>query len=277
MQAMGQGIETSYVQILAETLDVDPSRIVIVQGDSDVAQGLGSMGSRSLYIGGSAMLTASQETIEKGRQLAAESLEVAGPDLVYQSGRFAVAGTDVGIDLAEIAARQPQRRIAIVTNQKVGGVSWPNSCHVCEVEIDPDTGVTEIVRYTTMDDVGRVVNPLIVAGQVHGGIAQAVGQAMLEDTRYDTENGQLTTGTFLDYCVPRADDLPSISTATDESQPCKINPLGAKGVGELGTVGGTPTVVNAIIDAMRPLGVQHIDMPATPERVWRAIRQAKAA
>jgi carbon-monoxide dehydrogenase large subunit len=274
MQAMGQGIETSYVQILAETLDVDPERIVIVQGDSDIAQGIGSMGSRSLYIGGSAMLTASQETIAKGRELAAETLEVAGPDVVYEAGRFSVAGTDLGIDLSELAARQPQRRIAIVTNQKVGGVSWPNSCHVCEVEIDPETGLTEIVRYTTMDDVGRVVNPLIVAGQVHGGIAQAVGQAMLEDARYDAESGQLVTGTFMDYCVPRADDLPNFSTATDESQPCKINPLGAKGVGELGTVGGTPTVVNAIIDALRPLGVQHIDMPATPERVWRAIQQA---
>jgi carbon-monoxide dehydrogenase large subunit len=277
MQAMGQGIETSYVQILAETLDVDPERITIVQGDSDVAQGLGSMGSRSLYIGGSAMLTASQETIEKGRQLAAETLEVAGPDVVYQSGRFSVAGTDLGIDLFELAGRQPQRRIAIVTNQKVGGVSWPNSCHVCEVEVDPETGITQIVRYTTVDDVGRVVNPLIVAGQVHGGIAQAVGQAMLEDARYDAQSGQLITGSFLDYCVPRADDLPSFSTSTDQSQPCKINPLGAKGVGELGTVGGTPTVVNAIIDALRPLGVQHIDMPATAERVWRAIQHSRAA
>lgn len=277
MQAMGQGIETSYLQILAETLDVDPARIEIVQGDSDIAQGIGSMGSRSLYIGGSAMLTASQQTIEKGRELAAESLEVGGQDIQYQGGRFSVAGTDLSIDLFELAAKQPQKRIAIVTNQKVGGVSWPNSSHVCEVEIDPDTGVTQIVRYTTMDDVGRVVNPMIVAGQVHGGIAQAVGQAMLEDTRYDPVSGQLVTGTFMDYCVPRADDLPNFATATDESQPCKINPLGAKGVGELGTVGGTPTVVNAIIDALRPLGIQDIDMPATPERVWRAIRQAKAA
>src|SRR5689334_15477486 len=277
MQARGQGIETSYVQILAETLDVDPARIHIVQGDSDIAQGLGSMGSRSLYIGGSAMLTASQETIAKGRELAAETLEVAGQDVVYKSGRFNVTGTDLGIDLGELAARQPQKRIAIKTHQTVGGVSWPNSCHVCEVEVDPQTGATQIVRYTTVDDVGRVVNPLIVAGQVHGGIAQAVGQAMLEDARYDAQSGQLITGTFQDYCVPRADDLPSFSTSTDESQPCKINPLGAKGVGELGTVGGTPTVVNAIIDALRPLGVQHIDMPATPERVWQAIRHAKAA
>jgi carbon-monoxide dehydrogenase large subunit len=133
------------------------------------------------------------------------------------------------------------------------------------------------VRYTTVDDVGRVINPLIVAGQVHGGIAQAVGQALLENTHYDAESGQLTTGSLLDYCLPRADDLPSFNTFTDETTPCKINPLGAKGVGELGTVGGTPTVLNAVIDALRPLGVESIDMPATPERVWRAIRQVKAA
>jgi aerobic carbon-monoxide dehydrogenase large subunit len=277
MQAMGQGIETSYVQIIASTLDVDPERVVIVQGDSDIAQGLGSMGSRSLYIGGSAMLTASKDTIEKGKQLAAEALEVAGPDVNYRDGRFTVTGTDLGIGLFELAGKQPERRIAIKTTQQVGGPSWPNSCHVCEVEIDPETGVTEIVRYTTVDDVGRVVNPLIVAGQVHGGIAQAVGQALLEDARYDPESGQLVTGSFLDYCMPRADNLPSIATFTDESSPCKINPLGAKGVGELGTVGGTPTVINAVIDALRPLGVKHIEMPATSERVWQAIRDAKAA
>ena len=250
---------------------------MIVQGDSDIAQGLGSMGSRSLYIGGSAMLTASKDTIEKGKQLAAEALEVAGPDVNYRDGRFTVTGTDLGIGLFELAGKQPERRIAIKTTQQVGGPSWPNSCHVCEVEIDPETGVTEIVRYTTVDDVGRVVNPLIVAGQVHGGIAQAVGQALLEDARYDPESGQLVTGSFLDYCMPRADNLPSIATFTDESSPCKINPLGAKGVGELGTVGGTPTVINAVIDALRPLGVKHIEMPATSERVWQAIRDAKAA
>lgn len=277
MQAMGQGIETSYVQILSETLDVDPERIEIVQGDSDVAQGIGSMGSRSLYIGGSAMLTASKETIEKGRQLASEALEAAGQDIEYEAGRFKVAGTDVEIDLFELAGKQPEKRIAIRTTQKVDGPSWPNSCHVCEVEVDPETGVTQIVRYTTVDDVGRVINPMIVAGQVHGGIAQAVGQALMERAYYDPETGQLLTGSLLDYCLPRADDLPSIDTHTDESTPCKINPLGAKGVGELGTVGGTPTVINALIDALRPLGVTHIEMPATPERVWRAIHHAKAA
>jgi aerobic carbon-monoxide dehydrogenase large subunit len=277
MQAMGQGIETSYVQIIAETLDIDPDRIVIVQGDSDVAQGIGSMGSRSLYIGGSAMLTASQQTIEKGRELAGEALEAAAGDIRYQDGRFKVAGTDLSIGLFELAARQPERRIAIKTLQKVGGPSWPNSAHVCEAEVDPDTGAVQIVKYTTVDDVGRVINPLIVAGQVHGGIAQALGQALLEDTRYDPESGQLLTGSLMDYCIPRADDLPSITTYTDETTPCKINPLGAKGVGELGTVGGTPTVINAVLDALRPLGVRHLEMPATPERVWRAMREAKAA
>jgi carbon-monoxide dehydrogenase large subunit len=277
MQAMGQGIETSYVQILSETLDIDPDKIVIVQGDSDIAQGIGSMGSRSLYIGGSAMFTASKQTIEKGRELAADALEAAGQDIEYRDGRFKVAGTDLGIGLFELAAKQPEKRIAITTLQKVDGPSWPNSCHVCEVEIDPETGVTQIVRYTTVDDVGRVINPLIVAGQVHGGIAQAVGQALLENTHYDPETGQLITGSLLDYCLPRADDLPSFNTSTDETTPCKINPLGAKGVGELGTVGGTPTVMNAVIDALRPLGVKQIEMPATPEKVWRAINQAKAA
>jgi aerobic carbon-monoxide dehydrogenase large subunit len=277
MQAMGQGIETSYVQILSETLDIDPERIEIVQGDSDVANGVGSMGSRSLYIGGSAMQTASKETVEKGRELAAESLEAAAADINYQDGRFTVAGTDLGIDLFELAAKQPEKRIAIRTKQEVGGPSWPNSCHVCEVEIDPDTGVTEIVRYTTMDDVGRVVNPMIVAGQVHGGIAQAVGQALLENANYDPDSGQLLNGSLLDYCIPRADDLPDFDTNTDETTPCKINPLGAKGVGELGTVGGTPTVLNAVLDALRPLGVKTIEMPATPEKVWRAIGSARKA
>src|SRR5512145_924918 len=276
MQAMGQGIETSYVQIVAGTLGVDAEAIEIVQGDSDIAQGIGSMGSRSLYIGGSAMLTASEQTIDTGRKLAADALEAAAPDIQYREGRFSVAGTDLGIGLFDLAKQQPEKRIAIKTRQEVGGPSWPNSCHVCEVEVDPDTGEVDIVKYTTMDDVGRVINPLIVSGQVQGGIAQAVGQALLEDASYDPESGQLLTGSLMDYCVPRADDLPSIATFTDESTPCRINPLGAKGVGELGTVGGTPTVINALLDALRPLGVKHIEMPATPERVWRAMREAQA-
>jgi carbon-monoxide dehydrogenase large subunit len=275
MQAMGQGIETSYVQIVAEALDVDPDVIDIVQGDSDVASGLGSMGSRSLYIGGSAMLTASRSAIDEGRKRASEALEVAEVDLEYAGGRYRVPGTDLDVGLFDLAAREPDGRIVVDTLQKVGGPSWPNSCHIGEVEVDPETGVVDIVRYTTLDDVGRVINPMIVAGQVHGGIAQAVGQALLEDARYDPQTGQLVTGSLLDYGVPRADDLPDIATFTDESSPCRINPLGAKGVGELGTVGGTPTVVNAILDALRPLGVTHLEMPVTPERVWQAIRAAR--
>jgi carbon-monoxide dehydrogenase large subunit len=274
MQAMGQGIETSYLQILADTLQIDADRIEIVQGDSDVATGIGSMGSRSLYIGGSAMLTASNQAIDEGRKLAGDALEAPPADITYDAGRFTVAGTDLGIDLAALAERQPEQRIAVSTVQKVGGPSWPNGCHVCEVEIEPDTGAVDIVRYTTVDDVGRVINPLIVAGQVHGGIAQAVGQALMEQVVYDDE-GQLLTGSFMDYALPRADDLPDIDTHTDESSPCRINPLGAKGVGELGTVGATPTVINAVLDALRPLGVTDIAMPATPERVWRAIRDAQ--
>ena len=274
MQAMGQGIETSYVQILAETLQIDPERIDIVQGDSDVAQGIGSMGSRSLYIGGSAMQSASTQAIDAGRELAAAALEAPAADLQYRDGRFEVVGTDLGIDLTALAQQQPEQRIAVTTVQKVDGPSWPNGCHVCEVEIDPDTGHVDIVRYTTVDDVGRVINPLIVAGQVHGGIAQAVGQALMERIVYDGD-GQLLTGSFMDYAVPRAADLPAFATYTDESQPCRINPLGAKGVGELGTVGATPTVINAIVDALRPSGVTDITMPATSERIWRALQEAR--
>jgi carbon-monoxide dehydrogenase large subunit len=275
LQAMGQGIETSFVQIVADTLQIDPAHIEVVQGDSDAAQGIGSMGSRSLYIGGSAMFTASGQAIAQGRALAADALEAPADDLVYANGRFTVAGTDLGIGLFELAAGQPQQSIRVDTLQKVGGPSWPNGCHVCEVEVDPATGAVTIARYTTVDDVGRVINPLIVAGQVHGGIAQAVGQALFEAVHYDRDSGQLLTGSLMDYALPRADELPAFVTITDESQPCKINPLGAKGVGELGTVGATPTVVNALLDALRPLGVTDIDMPATPHRVWQAIRAAR--
>jgi carbon-monoxide dehydrogenase large subunit len=274
LQAMGQGIETSFVQILAETLQIDAERIEIVQGDSDIGPGLGSMGSRSLYIGGSALQTASNQIIEQGKELASKALEVPAADLDYASGRFRVAGTDLGIDLAHLAAQQTDARLLADTTQKVSGPSWPNSVHVCEVEIDPTTGKLRIDRYSTLDDVGRVINPMIVAGQVHGGIAQALGQALMERVVYDADSGQLLTGSFMDYAVPRAEDLPHFSTSTDESQPCKVNPLGAKGVGELGTVGATPTVINAIVDALRPFGVKDISMPATSERIWRALRDA---
>jgi carbon-monoxide dehydrogenase large subunit len=277
MQAMGQGIESSYVQIVSEAMDVEADKVVVIQGDSDVAEGIGSVGSRSLYIGGSAMVSVSKDTLAKARDLAADALEASPADLEYRDARFTIAGTDRTIGLAELAARQPEKHIAMTTKQTVGGPSWPNSCHVCEIEIDPETGEVSIVSYTTLDDVGRVVNPMIVAGQVHGGIAQAVGQALMERVHYDPASGQLFTGSLMDYSVPRADNFPRIDQHCDESTPCKINPLGAKGVGELGTVGGTPTVVNAVLDALRPLGIQHLEMPLTSERIWQALQSARAA
>ncbi len=276
LQAMGQGIETCLVQVLSDKLGVDADNIDFVQGDSDIgAYGIGSMGSRSLYIGGSAVMSASAEVIERGKKFASEELEAAEDDIIYSNGQFTVAGTDLSVSLFELADQQDEQKIVVKTHETVGGPSWPNSCHVCEVEIDPMTGCTNIVRYISGDDVGTVINPLIVAGQVHGGIAQAVGQALLEDTKYDPGTGQLLTGSLLDYCLPRADNMCDIQTFTDESTPCVINPLGAKGVGELGTVGGTPTVLNAVLDAIRTVGVMDIDMPATPEKVWLAIQNAK--
>lgn len=273
-QAMGQGLATSYAQILADVLEIDPSRMRIVQGDTDLVQGFGSMASRSLFVGGSAVLAGGRNILDHARELAADALEVATADVDYTDGRFTVVGTDRGIGLFELATRQADRRISVPTTNTVGGTSWPNGCHVCEVEIDPETGQIEVVDYTAVDDVGTVVNPLIVAGQIHGGIAQGLGQALLEHCVYEPVTGQLLTASFSDYALPRADNVPLFHTVTDESLPSTSNPLGAKGAGESGTIGALPAVMNAIMDALRPLGVDNLDMPATPERVWRAIRDA---
>ncbi|MGE3907028.1 MAG: xanthine dehydrogenase family protein molybdopterin-binding subunit [Reyranellaceae bacterium] len=273
-QAMGQGLETAYTQLAADRLGIAPERISVVQGDTDKVQGFGSMGSRSLFAGGSAVMVCADKVIERGRTLAGEALEAAEADLAYEDGRFTIVGTDKGIDLFDIASRQTGGLLIVEHTNTVPGSSWPNGCHVCEVEIDPETGRTEIVRYTTMDDVGIAVHPQIVRGQVQGGIAQGVGQALLEHALFDAESGQLVTGSFMDYGLPRADDLPSIDNDFDQSVPCANNPLGSKGVGESGTVGATPTVISAVLDALRPLGVDHIDMPATPALVWQAIQAA---
>ncbi|MGE0660816.1 MAG: xanthine dehydrogenase family protein molybdopterin-binding subunit [Reyranellaceae bacterium] len=273
-QAMGQGLETAYTQLAADRLGIAPERISVVQGDTDKVQGFGSMGSRSLFAGGSAVMVCADKVIERGRTLAGEALEAAEADLAYEDGRFTIVGTDKGIDLFNIASRQTGGLLIVEHTNTVPGSSWPNGCHVCEVEIDPETGRTEIVRYTTMDDVGIAVHPQIVRGQVQGGIAQGVGQALLEHALFDAESGQLVTGSFMDYGLPRADDLPSIDNDFDQSVPCANNPLGSKGVGESGTVGATPTVISAVLDALRPLGVDHIDMPATPALVWQAIQAA---
>ena len=274
-QGMGQGLQTSFTQLASELLGIDPSQIEIAMGDSDRVGGVGSMGSRSAYIGGSAVLSGSEKLVAKGRDLAADALEASAADIVYAAGKFTIAGTDRGIGLGELAAKQPDKRIFIENVNTVDGIAWPNGAHVGEVEIDPDTGRVELKRYTTVDDVGRPLHRPIVFGQIHGGCAQGIGQALLEENVYDRETGQLITGSFMDYAMPRADTFPTFNNTLDDSVPAKSNPIGAKGVGESGTVGSTPTVMNAIMDALWPLGVRSIQMPATPHRVWQAIRSAK--
>lgn len=273
-QGMGQGLQTSFTQLASELLGIDPSKIEIAMGDSDRVGGVGSMGSRSAYIGGSAVLTGSEKLVDKGKELAADALEASTADIVYAAGRFTITGTDRGIGLGELAAKQPDKRIFIENVNSVDGIAWPNGAHVGEVEIDPDTGRIELKRYTTVDDVGKPLHRPIVFGQIHGGVAQGIGQALLEENVYDRETGQLITGSFMDYAMPRADTFPTFSNTLDDTVPAKTNPLGAKGVGESGTVGSTPTVMNAIMDALWPLGVRNIQMPATPHRIWLAIQGA---
>ena len=272
--AMGQGIETSYMQLVTEVLQIPAKTIRIVQGDTDLANGVGSVGSRSAFVGGSAVVSAGRKVIVRGKELAAESLEAAAADIEFRDGRFGIAGTDRGVGLAELAARQPEKYIRVSATETPSAPSWPNGAQVCEVEIDPDTGVTEVVRITSADDIGRIINHMIVAGQVQGGIAQGIGQALYEQAVYD-ESGQLLTGSLMDYCVPRADDLPAMSNVFDESVPCKTNLLGVKGCGEIGTIGAVPAVVHAVLDALKATGVKHIEMPITPEKVWRILGAAK--
>lgn len=274
-QGMGQGLETSFTQLASELLGIDPSKIDIAMGDSDRVGGVGSMGSRSAYIGGSAVLTGSEKLVDKGKELAADALEASAADIVYAQGRFTITGTDRSIDFGALAAKQPDKRIFIENVNTVDGIAWPNGAHVGEVEIDPDTGEVELVRYTTVDDVGKPLHRPIVFGQIQGGCAQGIGQALLEENVYDRESGQLITGSFMDYAMPRAETFPTFNNQLDESVPSINNPLGVKGVGESGTVGSTPTVMNAVMDALWPLGVRNIQMPATPRRVWQAIQDAR--
>jgi len=269
-QSIGQGLWTSYAQVVAEKLGIDPQKIRVVQGDSDLLPaGGGAGGSRGLQVGGSAALAGAVALVEAGRALAAQALEAAAADIEYGGGRYRIAGTDRGIGLADLAGRQPQRRIVCEHTETVKGQTWPNGCQVVEVEVDPQTGTVRVVRHGAVDDIGRVVNPLTAESQVHGGVAQGLGQALFEQSVYD-ESGQLITGSFMDYAMPRADDLPDLQTHFDETVPTRMNPLGAKGAGEAGCHGATPAIVNAVIDA---LGVKEIDMPLTPERVWRAMNK----
>ncbi len=270
--AMGQGLETSYTQLVAEVLGISFEKIKIIQGDTDRANGVGSVGSRSAFVGGSAVVAAGHKVVTRGKELAAEALEAAAPDIDYRNGRFAISGTDRSIGLAELAGRQPQKLIRVSATQTPSAPSWPNGAQAIEVEIDPETGVVELAKITSVDDIGRIINRSIVEGQVQGGIAQGAGQALWEQVAYDADSGQLLTGSLMDYCVPRADQFPPMANAFDESVPCKTNLLGVKGVGELGTIGAAPAVVHAVLDALAGHGVTHIEMPCTPERVWRAIQ-----
>jgi carbon-monoxide dehydrogenase large subunit len=274
-QAMGQGLATTYAQLAVDVFGVPIERIRIVQGDTDRAQGFGSAGSRSLFVGGSAVKVAAERTVEKGRELAAGAMEAAAADIEYRDGVFSIAGTDRRIGLFELARRQPLRRIVLDSTSAVDGPSWPNGCHICEVEIDPETGAVEVAAYWSVNDVGRVVNPMIVVGQLEGGAVQGIGQALCERYVYDRETGQSLTASFLDYALPRAEMIRHFATTMDESTPCLANAMGVKGVGELGTIGATPAVVNAVIDALARNGVANVDalqMPLTSERVWRALR-----
>jgi carbon-monoxide dehydrogenase large subunit len=270
-QAMGQGLETSYAQLVVEQLGVPVERIRIVQGDTDRANGVGSVGSRSAFVGGSALVAAGRKIIARGRELAAEALEAAQADIELRDGCFRIAGTDRSIALGELAARQPGKLLRVSATETPSTPSWPNGAQACEVEIDPDTGEVRLARIASCDDIGRVINHPIAEGQIHGGIAQGAGQALWEQAVYDPQSGQLLSGSLMDYCVPRADQFPPMQAAFDESVPCRSNLLGVKGCGELGTIGAAPAVVHAVLDALADRGVLHLEMPLTAEKVWRVL------
>jgi aerobic carbon-monoxide dehydrogenase large subunit len=276
--SVGQGLETAFTQLVADRFGVSQDNVRYEAGDTDMLPGgKGNGGSGALCIGGNAVDLVVNKVIDKAKQVAAELLEAADVDVVFEAGRFTIAGTDRSVTLAEVA------RAAVIDGNELvesgeftpTAVTFPNGTHICEVEIDPDTGVTEVVRYSAVEELGRVLNPMLVAGQVHGGVVQGVGQAMAEQIIHDPHSGQMLTASFMDYIMPRADDLPEIAMATREV-PTKVNPLGAKGVGEAGTVGAMAAAMNAVNDALAPLGIRHFDMPATPYRVWKAIAGARA-
>ena len=281
----GQGHETTYAQILHQQLGLDFDSIRFLQGDTgEIAVGGGHGGSRSMQLGGSALLAAAEIIEEKAKRLAGHLLEAAPADIELAEGSCRVVGTDLKIGLPELAriARDPARLPEGMEPglDAVGGYereanTFPNGAHVAEVEVDPETGAVRLAAYHVVDDFGTLLNPMITAGQVHGGVAQGVGQALLERTVFDRESGQLLSGSFMDYCLPRADDLPDIDVAF-EPVPTETNPLGVKGCGEAGCIGALPAVMNAVVAALQPYGLRHLDMPATPERVWQAIQAARA-
>jgi aerobic carbon-monoxide dehydrogenase large subunit len=280
----GQGHATTFAQIIASRLGVGVEHIEIVEGDTgEVPQGTGTFGSRSIAIGGSALDRAADKIVAKGKLIAAHLLETAPGDIDFTDGAFTVAGTDRRVAFADVAQAayaahnlppdmEPGLQDTAVYDPP--NFAFSNGAHVCEIEIDPDTGRIELSGFWAVDDIGTVINPMIVDGQIHGGIAQGIGQGMLECCAYD-DGGQLVSGSFMDYAIARADDLPSFVTECDESQPCTHNPLGAKGCGEAGSIGSPAALVSAALDALGHLGVTDLEMPLTPERVWQAIRSAR--
>jgi carbon-monoxide dehydrogenase large subunit len=279
----GQGHASPFAQVLVDQLGVPFDKVRLLQGDSDqLIAGGGTGGSRSIMQSGSAIVEASQIVIENGRKIAAHVLEAAASDIEFSRGRFTIAGTDRGIDIMELASKVhgdlglPDEVPETLDAQIVfpGVVSaFPNGCHVCEVEIDPDTGDIEVVKYTMVNDFGTLVNPMLVEGQAHGGVVQGIGQALTEAVCYD-EDGQLQSGSFMDYALPRADDTPAFAFIS-HPVPARTNKLGVKGCGEAGCAGSLPAVMNAVVDALSELDITHIDMPATPAKVWLAIQEAR--
>lgn len=282
----GQGHETTFAQVVAAKLGIDMANVEIVHGDTGrIPFGMGTYGSRSLAVGGTAIVKALEKVIAKGKKIAAHLLEAAETDIEFKDGKFTVAGTDRSKAFGEVALAAYVPHIYPLDKLEPGlnetafydptNFTYPAGTHICEVEIDPDTGVTRVVSFVACDDFGNIINPMIVEGQVHGGVAQGIGQALLENCVYDRKTGQLLSGSFMDYAMPRADDLPTIKVGTKVT-PCTHNPLGAKGCGEAGAIGAPAAMMNAVHDALQGVGVKDIQMPASPHRVWQAIQSAKA-
>jgi carbon-monoxide dehydrogenase large subunit len=281
----GQGHATIQTQMLVDRLGVDPERIKFIQGDTDaVAFGMGTGGSRSTTMSGGAIVMVSEKVIAKGRKLAAHLLEASESDIEFKDGRFAIAGTDRGLGIHDVAKSAFQLEklppgmepgLYETATYRARSGNFPNGAHVCEVEIDPETGETNVVGYWVVDDVGTVINPMLVKGQIMGGIAQGMGQVLMEDKAYDAQ-GQVVTGSFMDYAMPRAAHFCPV-VIEDNPVPTPTNPLGVKGAGEAGTVGSLSAGVNAIVDALSVYGIKHVDTPCTPHRIWRAIQEARRA
>ena len=282
----GQGHETTFAQVVASRLGLDPSQVDIVHGDTGrVPFGMGTYGSRSISVGGAAIMRALDKIEAKAKKIAAHLMETGDADVDFANGEFTVKGTDKKVTFGQVALtayvphNYPLDKLEPGLNETAfydpTNFTFPAGTHICEVEVDPNTGVVRIDRFTAVDDFGTIINPMIVEGQVHGGLVQGIGQALLEHCVYDRETGQLVTGSFMDYAMPRADDVPDFRLGHVVT-PCTTNPLGTKGCGEAGAIGSPPAVINAVLDALAPLGVKDLDMPASPSRVWTAIQSAKA-